>query len=134
MGNGFNLEKLPKYKAESVKPVDISTLVDTLMNYTYAGGTILPNSSVDEVVLSKLGIPMNKYKNAASVGDENSPQVYPKTDEDKKREEMSMNPAAAATGAQGGNTKAGTASASAKGKTRTAPKSAQSSQSNNVNG
>lgn len=131
--NGFNLEKLPKYKAESVKPVDISTLVDTLMNYTYAGGTILPNSSVDEVVLSKLGIPMNKYKDAESVGDENSPQVYPKTEEDKKREEMAMNPAATTTGAQGGNTKAGTASASAKGKTRSAPKSAQSSQNNNAN-
>ena len=133
--NGMNMEKLPKYHAESVKPVDIQTLVDTLMNYTYAGGTILPNSSVDKVILSKLGIPMIENPDSHYSGDMNSPQVYPKTEEDKKREEMAMNPAAAATGAQGGDTKAGTASASAGGQERKQPKSAQKSPANsNVRG
>lgn len=133
--NGMNMEKLPKYHAESVKPVDIQTLVDTLMNYTYAGGTILPNSSVDKVVLSKLGIPMQENTESNYAGDMNSPQVYPKTAEDKKREEMQLNPAAAMTGAQGGDTKAGNASASASGKERKQPKSAQTSPANsNIKG
>ncbi|MBR5186475.1 MAG: hypothetical protein IKW19_09275, partial [Akkermansia sp.] len=92
-------------------------------------------SSVDKVVLSKLGIPMIENPDSQYAGDMNSPQVYPKTEEDKKREEMAMNPAAAATGAQGGDTKAGNASASAGGQERKAPKSAQNSPANsNVRG
>lgn len=132
--NGMKMDKLPKYHAESVKPVEISTLVDTLMNYTYAGGTILPNSSVDKVILSKLGIPMIENPQSNYVGDMNSPQVYPKTAEDKKREELQLNPASATTGAQGGDTKAGNASSSASGKERKKPKSAVTSPNNNTNG
>lgn len=121
--NGMNLEKLPRYHAESVKPVDVKTLVDTLMNYAYAGGTILPNTSIDEVVLAKLGIPMNKNTEANVLGDMNSPQVLPKSPEDKKREELLLMPQRQ-SGGQGGDAKQGNASSSASGSDRKGPKSA----------
>lgn len=103
--NGMNMDKLPSYKAESVKPMDITQLVDTLMNYTYAGGTILPNASVDAAILSKLGMPMAKYE-MENLGDQNATVIQPEN-KNPANNAARGSVASQITGAQGGNTSAG---------------------------
>lgn len=56
--NGFDMELLPRYQTESVNPIDVEKLVNCIEKYVRAGGTLLPDSGVDEAVRSELGLPI----------------------------------------------------------------------------
>lgn len=56
--NGFDLDKLPQYAAESVNPIDAETLVNSILKYVQAGGTLLPDPNIDAKVREELGLPI----------------------------------------------------------------------------
>ena len=56
--NGFDMEKLPTYEAESVNPIDAETLVNSILKYVQAGGTLLPDPNIDAKVRAELGLPI----------------------------------------------------------------------------
>lgn len=56
--NGFDFDKLPKYKTNSVNPVDVDTMISCVERYIRAGGTLLPDPQIDAVVRDRLGLPM----------------------------------------------------------------------------
>ena len=57
--NGFDMQKLPTYSAESVNPIDAETLVNSILKYVQAGGTLLPDPHIDAKVRSELGLPVS---------------------------------------------------------------------------
>lgn len=56
--NGFKFEKLPRYKTNSVNPVDVETMISCVERYIRAGGTLLPDPQIDATVRDRLGLPM----------------------------------------------------------------------------
>lgn len=56
--NGFDFDKLPKYKTNSVNPVDVETMISCVERYIRAGGTLLPDPQVDATIRDRLGLPM----------------------------------------------------------------------------
>lgn len=56
--NGMDFKKLPRYKTNSVNPVDVETMISSVERYIRAGGTLLPDAQVDALVRDRLGLPM----------------------------------------------------------------------------